>query len=257
MEPPRSTPDRVVITGQPLEPPAPEAPLDSHRVGPRSSPAEKAVSDLRHELRNKLSVVRNAVFYLRRRSMTTALWNDDPRMSQFFSLIDDAITASNVAIDERLNLGHLIGEPLARVVAPASVRPACDEPPPGRVLLVDDDASNHLTLSILLEDEGLHVDIAVSFAEAKGILLSGVEGYDLVLLDQHLGDGEGSDLLPIVREKMPAARAILVSGSLGADERAHLVGFDALLVKGTPLPELLAVIRRSIGAAPTQRNPGT
>ena len=35
-----------------------------------------------------------------------------------------------------------------------------------RVLLVDDDESNRLTLSALLEDDGFSVDLAVSFADA-------------------------------------------------------------------------------------------
>lgn len=234
----------------PREPDAqsgPDSRVDSIRGGAPRAPTEKAISDLRHDLRNRLSVVRNAVFYLRRRAMTTALWDDDPRMGQFFGLIDDAITASNTAIDERLNLAHLVGEALARVVDPAVVVPHLPEPPPKRVLLVDDDASNHLTLSVLLEDEGLHVDIAVSFAEAKACLLAEGASYDLVLLDQQLGDGKGSDLLPIVRDRMPRAKAVLVSGSLGSGEQASVAGFDALLIKGMPLPELLGLIRRSLG----------
>jgi CheY-like chemotaxis protein len=36
-----------------------------------------------------------------------------------------------------------------------------------RLSLVDDDESNRLTLSALLEDEGFQVDVAASFVEAS------------------------------------------------------------------------------------------
>src|SRR5262245_29004330 len=111
-----------------------------------------------------------------------------------------------------------------------------------RILLADDDESIRLTLSVVLEDEGFHVDVAASFREAFAALVSADSPYDFVLFDQHLGDGLGTDLVPVVREKMPAAKAILVSGSI-EDTVAARLGVDALVLKGAAFPELLAVLR--------------
>jgi len=59
-------------------------------------------------------------------------------------------------------------------------------PPEGaRLLIVDDDASNRLTLSALLEDEGYAVEIAESFDEGVA-KIRGEAPYALVLLDLHL-----------------------------------------------------------------------
>ena len=66
-----------------------------------------------------------------------------------------------------------------------------------RLLLVDDDESNRLTLSTLLEDDGFAVDVAVSFADASRQLQGQPPIYDAVLLDHSLGDGFGSDLIAL------------------------------------------------------------
>ena len=42
-----------------------------------------------------------------------------------------------------------------------------------RVLLVEDDASNRVTLTALLEDERFGVDEADSLAEARGLIAAG------------------------------------------------------------------------------------
>ncbi len=116
------------------------------------------------------------------------------------------------------------------------------------VLLVDDDESSRLVLSVLLEDEGFQVDAVGSFAEAKARLLGG-PGYDLALLDQHLGDGRGTDLLPFVRAQARGERggkALLLSGSVDEAE-ALRAGFDAGVPKGVGFPDLIALVRRLLG----------
>lgn len=111
-----------------------------------------------------------------------------------------------------------------------------------KLLLVEDDASNRLTLSILLEDEGYEVDVASSYAEAARMITE-VAGYAVIVLDQQLGDGLGLDLIPAIRERLPSAKAVLISGSLPGDETAALRA-DAMVAKGAPFPETLASIQR-------------
>ncbi|WP_437998299.1 response regulator [Sorangium sp. So ce185] len=114
------------------------------------------------------------------------------------------------------------------------------------VLLVDDDASSRMVLATLLEDEGFQVDLAGSFAEAGRMLAAEGAAYDLALLDQNLGDGLGTDLLPALRARLPAAKAVLLSG-IGADDLGGAPAPDAVLAKGIGFPELLERLRRLVG----------
>jgi DNA-binding NtrC family response regulator len=110
-----------------------------------------------------------------------------------------------------------------------------------RVLLVEDDVSNSLTLSALLGDIGCVVDTAVSLAEARAALATA--RYAVVLLDYHLTDGLGTALLPLLRGAQPAMPAVLLSGSaetvLGESD-----GFAATHIKGGDPEELLDTVRR-------------
>jgi two-component system response regulator RegA len=107
-----------------------------------------------------------------------------------------------------------------------------------RLLLVDDDEGNRLTLSALLEDEGFQVDVVASFVEATQLLEAGAPDYAAVLLDHSLGDGYGSDLIPLLRRALPGAKVIAMSGSVGADRMGR--SSDAELPKGLHFPDFLS-----------------
>ncbi|EYF02347.1 response regulator [Chondromyces apiculatus DSM 436] len=113
------------------------------------------------------------------------------------------------------------------------------------MLLVDDDNSSRVALMLLLEEEGFVVETAVSFADAKARIGRGTR-YDLVLLDQQLGDGRGSDLLPLVREHSPGARVVLVSGN-AKHATVDVSGFDAVIEKAAGFPEMLAQMVHVLG----------
>ena len=108
-----------------------------------------------------------------------------------------------------------------------------------RVLLIDDDDGNRLTLSALLEGEGFDVLEAGSFAEARKLLES-PPPFALVLADQQLGDGLGSELLPLVRSRLPQAKTVLMSGS--AREALSAATWDGSFAKGEDFAELLQLI---------------
>jgi two-component system response regulator RegA len=113
-----------------------------------------------------------------------------------------------------------------------------------KILLVDDDESNRLTLSVLLEDEDFHVTTAASRAEAEA-LVSAQSDYDVVLLDHTLGDGFGTDLIPLLRERIPRAKVVAMSGSSGAE--MMLMQADAALPKGMHFPDFLQRLRALVG----------
>ncbi len=105
-----------------------------------------------------------------------------------------------------------------------------------KVLLVDDDDGPRLTLQALLEDEGFIVTDVSSSHDARRRISE--PGWDLVLLDEHIGDALGSALVPEIRAAAPAARVVIVSGSA-----ENVVSeADAFFPKGGPFPELLALI---------------
>lgn len=107
-----------------------------------------------------------------------------------------------------------------------------------RVLLVDDNDANRLTLSALLESEAFRVTQASSLAEARQALRDSA-GFDLVLLDRQLGDGLGIELIPLIRAGLPGSKIILVSGSTSRDAGRTSEEVDAYFDKGDDLDELL------------------
>ena len=115
-----------------------------------------------------------------------------------------------------------------------------------KLLVVDDDSSNRVTLSLLLEGEGFDVSEAASCADARALLSGEGARFDVVLLDQHLGDGLGSELLPEFRSRMPTAKLVQISGSIDRSERIE-GAFDAYVPKGVGFPDVLARIQGVLG----------
>jgi two-component system, response regulator RegA len=114
--------------------------------------------------------------------------------------------------------------------------PARNEPQ--RLFLVEDDASNRLTLSALLEDEGFAVETAGSLAEASSRIRR-APAFAAILLDRRLGDGDGLSAVPLIRSAMPGAKILVLSG-----EDAPVPEVDATLWKGEPFDALLARLQQ-------------
>jgi CheY-like chemotaxis protein len=109
-----------------------------------------------------------------------------------------------------------------------------------RLLLIDGDESNRVTLALLLEEEGFEVVVASSLAEAAKTLRT-TAGWDAVLLDSFLRDGRGHELVPLIRECDPSAKVVAVSG--GSVEEWARVRIDAALRKGMHFPEFVRGLR--------------
>lgn len=113
------------------------------------------------------------------------------------------------------------------------------------ILLVEDDLTSRMVISALLEQQGFSVEQATSFASARELIAGGSAAYEVVLLDQNLGDGLGLDLVPLLRAKAPGARIILLSAETDFEpEGEHRV--DHRVVKGVPFRHLLALINREM-----------
>jgi signal transduction histidine kinase len=82
-----------------------------------ASIAEEVASVLRHDLRNKLAVVRNAATYIRKKLGRSEAWSSDPRLESFATMMETEIAAANALLGERMSFGHLFAREVARVSA--------------------------------------------------------------------------------------------------------------------------------------------
>ena len=120
-----------------------------------------------------------------------------------------------------------------------------------RLLLVEDHAAFRGALRLLLDlGPGMGVVAecgSVAECRALGDLLKAV---DLALLDLMLPDGDGLELVAVLRGSNPKVRVLVLSASSepGLDERVTEAGADGLLDKATPLTEIVSEVGRLAGA---------
>jgi CheY-like chemotaxis protein len=84
-------------------------------------------------------------------------------------------------------------------------------PPGPRILVVDDTDEVRVLIRRALAAHGYQVDAAASLAEASGLDLA---GYDVVLVDAHLGAELGTDLIEamVAQDPAAAARCLVITG---------------------------------------------
>ena len=108
-----------------------------------------------------------------------------------------------------------------------------------RLLLIDDDEANRLTLSALLEDEGFLGEGASTVEQGQQCLFD-EPTYDVVLLDWNLDGTSGSALLAPIRNHHPGARIIVVTGDKARLSRVSDV--DGVFQKNDRFEALLALL---------------
>jgi CheY-like chemotaxis protein len=112
------------------------------------------------------------------------------------------------------------------------------------VLAVEDDAINAALLQAILGPSGHELHLTSSLQAARAWLAGNAA--NTILLDRHLGDGDGLSLVPEIRAD-PAnrdAHVVLVSASvMDADRDAALdAGCDAFVPKPIRVKDLLAEV---------------
>jgi CheY-like chemotaxis protein len=115
-------------------------------------------------------------------------------------------------------------------------------------LLVDDHPDTCAALERLLKLRGHHVTAAHNMRNALG-RAGDADSFDLLISDVGLPDGNGMDLLRVLRTKHPI-RGIAISGfGMDADIGKSLeAGFSEHLVKPVKLEKLEAAIARVMNA---------
>jgi CheY-like chemotaxis protein len=125
--------------------------------------------------------------------------------------------------------------PAVRRALAQALRPS--EPPPLRILLVDDAAAFATVLGILLTQAG-HTVHRVERAQAGIDVLRGDEPVDLVILDLDLPDRPSLDVFEAARARPRPPAVCVVSGSDPGSMRSAVPGAD-LHVEKAQVPDQL------------------
>src|SRR6516164_5251485 len=122
---------------------------------------------------------------------------------------------------------------------------ATPEPPPLKLLIVDDDDLLRQTLARRFERQGMAVTTAGSGAEA--VQRAGAGGHDVALLDLHLPDSTGIEVLERLKQAQPELEALMLTahGSLETAIQAMKRGAYDYLTKPFHLPELEVQIEKA------------
>src|SRR5581483_5058003 len=109
------------------------------------------------------------------------------------------------------------------------------------VLVVDDDASLRLLCRVNLELEGYRVLEAATLEEAAETIAT--EAVDVILLDVHVGSGDGRVFLRQLRDAETDVRVALFTGSSKLDDEDREIA-DGVLPKPFALEQLTETVRR-------------
>ncbi len=116
----------------------------------------------------------------------------------------------------------------------------------GRILIVDDEASMLVTLSLLLRGEGFEVVGVGNLAEALRALERGT--YDAIVTDLRMDGGDGVDVLRAAKRRSPTSEVIILTayGSIGSAVEAVKLGAFDYLTKPFEPEELVFVVRKAM-----------
>ena len=117
------------------------------------------------------------------------------------------------------------------------------------MLIVEDDPSLRLLCRVNLELEHFTVLEAETLAQAIELVRS--DPIDVVLLDMHVGEDHGFELLPHLRESRPEAAVCLLSGTTESDP-VQVDGVHAFIRKPFELEDLTSTVRHLLAREPAR-----
>lgn len=122
-----------------------------------------------------------------------------------------------------------------------------------RVLLVEDDDLFAESVAEVFDRHALRAVIAANLAEAREALRR--QSFDVVVLDQKLPDGAGTDLLRELAADPPCPQVILISGLGDVSSAVEAIRLGALdyMVKPFDLDELALKVQRAFDLIAVQR----
>jgi two-component system OmpR family response regulator len=120
-----------------------------------------------------------------------------------------------------------------------------------RILLLEDEPEMAAALIAALRRRDIIIDHVRTLADAE--LMARVGTYDVLVLDRRLPDGEGLDLIPVLRGQKITAPVLMLTALGGVDHRVEGLdgGADDYLSKPFAIEELLARLRALQRRSPT------
>lgn len=119
-----------------------------------------------------------------------------------------------------------------------------------KILIVEDEPQMLENMIQNLEAEGFLVETATNYSQARDRI--GVYEYDCILLDINLPDGNGLELLKIIKKKGLEDGVIIVSARDSLDDKLH--GLDLGADDYLPKPFHMAELRARVKAVLRRRN---
>jgi two-component system response regulator RegA len=118
------------------------------------------------------------------------------------------------------------------------------------LLLVDDDKSFLQRLGRALEARGFDVTMAESVAEGLAQVEKSAPAY--AVIDMRLGDGNGLDVISVLKRKRPETRAIILTGygNIATAVNAVKIGAVDYLAKPADADEVIAALLSQEGRRP-------
>jgi class 3 adenylate cyclase len=215
-------------------------------------------AQLRHDLRNPLNAIKGyaellleeldgADAALARPDLEAVLGEADTLLSRIDVIVDFSSSGPNAT------LGKEVRDPVSSMVANLvrTVRPIEENAAPpdetGRILVVDDNASNRDLLSRRLSHDGHHVVRAESGRRALEVLA--VEDFDLILLDLLMPDLNGFQVLQRLKadERLRDIPVIMISGLQDTDSVIRCIEAGAEDYLPKPFNPVLLRARISAG----------
>ncbi|MCE2572855.1 fused response regulator/phosphatase [Motilimonas eburnea] len=119
--------------------------------------------------------------------------------------------------------------------------------PPYTVLVVEDSTVFTLLYQHFFNEKGVKMTICPSLESAREVLAK-EHHFDVVLLDNHLTDGQGVTLLPLLKERLKMAAVIMVSANDDADFflQAFSQGIDDYALKPVNMDLLWLKMKKSV-----------
>ncbi len=117
-----------------------------------------------------------------------------------------------------------------------------------KILIVDDEAAERITLGELLRLEGYQVTLAATGEEALALSRSQVPPFDIAILDLRLPGIDGLQVLDGIRQISEETVVILITGygTLETAINALRKGAYDFLLKPCPVDEVLSAVRRAL-----------
>ena len=114
-----------------------------------------------------------------------------------------------------------------------------------RVLVVDDDSLVRWALRCMLVQHGCVVIEVQDCESGRRAAADASNVFDVILLDDHLPDGYGLELLTTLKQLAPQSRVLMMSSYLSADDLSEAVarGAWAFVPKPFDLEDVWTLVR--------------